>query len=69
MEAPSIRQISRTYWWLLVIRALFAVLFGILAIMAPLAAALFFVFLFGAYALLDGLLSIVVSMRCLSHAH
>src|SRR5438105_10593955 len=63
MEAPSLRQISRTYWWLLVIRALFAVLFGILAIIAPLVAALFFIFLFGAYALLDGLLSIVVSLQ------
>lgn len=63
MEAPSIRQISRTYWWLLVLRALFAVLFGILAIIAPIVATLFFIFLFGAYALLDGLLSIVVSLQ------
>lgn len=63
MEAPSIRQISRTYWWLLVIRAIFAVLFGILAIIAPLVAALFFIFLFGAYALFDGILSIVVSLQ------
>ncbi len=39
MEAPSIRQISRTYWWLLVIRALFAVLFisGIFEILAAFA--------------------------------
>ncbi len=63
MEVPSIRQISRTYWWLLLIRGIVAVLFGILAIIAPLAAALFFIFLFGAYVLLDGILSIVVSLQ------
>src|SRR6266480_2662191 len=63
MEVPSIRQVSRTYWWLLLIRGIFAVLFGILAIIAPAVAALFFIFLFGAYVLLDGILSIVVSLQ------
>src|SRR5437016_13364952 len=62
MEVPTIRQISRTYWWLLLIRGIFAVLFGILAIIAPAVAALFFIFLFGAYVLLDGILSIVASL-------
>src|SRR5947199_652854 len=63
MEVPSMRQVSRTYWWLLLIRGIFAVLFGILAIIAPVVAALFFIFLFGAYVLLDGILSIVVSLQ------
>src|SRR6266566_1110792 len=63
MEVPSIRQISRTYWWLLLIRGIFAALFGLLAIIAPAVAALFFIFLFCAYVLLDGILSIVVSLQ------
>ncbi len=63
MEVPSTRQLSRTYWWLLLIRGILAVLFGILAIIAPLVAALFFIFLFGAYVLFDGILSIVVALQ------
>src|SRR5437868_1337228 len=67
MEVPSMRQVSRTYWWLLLIRGIFAVLFGILAIIAPVVAALFFIFLFGAYVLLDGILSILVGIVFFVH--
>ena len=52
------RQISRAYWWSLVIRAIVALLFGIAAFISPLFAGLFLIYLFGAYALLDGILAV-----------
>ena len=52
------RQISRAYWWSLVIRAIVALLFGIAAFISPLFAGLFLIYLFGVYALLDGILAV-----------
>lgn len=56
-------QISRAYWWSLVIRGIVALLFGIAALLSPLVVGLFLIFLFGAYALLDGILAIIVSLQ------
>lgn len=63
MEIPTMRQIGRSYWWLLVLRAIVAVLFGILAIVSPLLTVFFLIYLFGAYALVDGIVAIVVSIQ------
>jgi uncharacterized membrane protein HdeD (DUF308 family) len=57
------RQISRAYWWSLVIRAVVAILFGIAALISPLVVGLFLIYLFGAYALLDGILAVIVSLQ------
>src|SRR5437588_258860 len=35
MEVPTIRQISRTYWWLLLIRGIAAIILGIFAFFQP----------------------------------
>lgn len=59
----AIRQISRAYWWLLVIRAIIALLFGIMALIWAQFTLLFLVYLFGAYALLDGILAVIVSVQ------
>lgn len=57
------RQISRAYWWSLVIRAIIALLFGIMALISSQFTLLFLVYLFGAYALLDGILAVIVSLQ------
>jgi uncharacterized membrane protein HdeD (DUF308 family) len=57
------RQISQAYWWSLVIRAIVALLFGIAALLSPLFVGLFLIYLFGAYALLDGILAVIVSLQ------
>ncbi|HVM70931.1 MAG TPA: HdeD family acid-resistance protein [Anaerolineales bacterium] len=49
-------------WWVLALRGVVAVLFGVAAIIWPVIALQVFVLLFGAFALADGLLSIVISL-------
>ena len=57
------RQISRAYWWSLVIRGAIAILFGIMALISVQFALLFLVYLFGAYALLDGIIAVILSLQ------
>jgi uncharacterized membrane protein HdeD (DUF308 family) len=54
-------QLARN-WWLLLLRGLAAVIFGVLAIMSPLLAATVLVLFFGAYALVDGVIAIYASL-------
>lgn len=63
MDVTTMRQMSRSYWWLLLLRAIVAVLFGIAAITWPGLTLIFLVYLFGAYALLDGIMTIVVALQ------
>jgi len=48
-------------WWLLALRGMVAVLFGLAALVWPGATLKALVLLFGAYALVDGLLALIVS--------
>jgi uncharacterized membrane protein HdeD (DUF308 family) len=50
-------------WWAVALRGVAAVLFGILALLAPSAAFVFLVLLFGAYALVDGVLALYVASQ------
>ena len=59
--------LSARYWWALFLRGLFAVLFGLLAILIPSSALLALVLLFGAYALLGGIFDLVSAARSPSH--
>src|SRR5512138_1795361 len=52
-----------TRWWALVIRGLAAITFGILAFVKPSISLLALVILWGAYALVDGVFAIVLSIR------
>jgi len=54
------RQMSQAYWWLLILRGVVALLFGIMAIISVEFTLLFLVYLFGAYVLLDGIMAIIV---------
>lgn len=49
-------------WWLIALRGLFAVLFGLAALIWPNLALVSLVFLFGAYLLADGLLAVIAGL-------
>jgi uncharacterized membrane protein HdeD (DUF308 family) len=53
----------RLNWWLLALRGLIAVLFGVLAFMWPGATLITLVWLFGAFALANGILSLVLAAK------
>jgi uncharacterized membrane protein HdeD (DUF308 family) len=50
------------YWWVLVIRGVFAILFGVLAFTLPVATLAALVLVFGAFAFADGIFAIVTAV-------
>ncbi|HYA98791.1 MAG TPA: DUF308 domain-containing protein, partial [Ktedonobacteraceae bacterium] len=62
MDATT-RQITQAYWWLLMIRGVIALLFGIMALISVEFTLLFLVYLFGAYVLIDGIMAITASLQ------
>jgi uncharacterized membrane protein HdeD (DUF308 family) len=50
-------------WWLMAVRGLIAILFGVVAFIAPAVTILTLVFLFGAFAMANGILSLVVAYQ------
>ncbi len=56
-----LKLLSR-HWWILALRGLLAVVFGVLALVWPASTARVLVVLFGIYALIDGLFSLVSAL-------
>lgn len=56
-------QVARRHWWALLVRGILAILFGIIALAAPGIALLAFIYVFAAYAIIDGIIAIVVSFQ------
>ena len=63
---PMLQPISR-YWWALVLRGITAIAFGVLAFAWPGITLQVLVLYFGAYALIDGILSLAAALR--GHGH
>ena len=63
MKTIPSTQVSQRYWWTLGLRGLLAVLFGLVAILWPGLTLLVLVSLFGAYALVDGVMALVVAFQ------
>jgi uncharacterized membrane protein HdeD (DUF308 family) len=56
-------ELLKSNWWLLALRGVLAIVFGILALVWPQITTVFLVLLFGAYALVDGLITAIVSIK------
>lgn len=56
----------RSHWWVMLVRGILAILFGIIALLAPGIALLAFIFVFAAYAILDGIAAIAASFQARS---
>lgn len=63
MPLSQLMQGAARYWWLMVLRGVFAVLFGIVAWAWPGVTLLVLVTIWGAYALADGVLSLIAAFR------
>ena len=57
------QKVTLHEWWVLLVRGILAIIFGIIALAAPGIALLAFIYVFAAYALLDGIIAIVVSLQ------
>jgi uncharacterized membrane protein HdeD (DUF308 family) len=63
MTSPDVAAVARSVWWLVLLRGVFAILFGLIALFTPGTALLALVYVFGAYAILDGVTAIVAGIR------
>lgn len=59
IAAPIVRR----NWWIMALRGLFAVIFGLIALVAPGIALLAFIYVFAAYALIDGGIAIITAIQ------
>ncbi len=59
----DLSAVARGVWWLVLLRGILAILFGLFALFAPGSALLALVFVFGAYAILDGVTALVAGIR------
>ena len=69
MNVMADMRISRNYWWLMGLRGLFAVLFGVIALLRPGLTLLVLVYLFGAYAVVSGVMAVIVSLEVRRYLH
>jgi uncharacterized membrane protein HdeD (DUF308 family) len=63
MIQNSVAQVALRNWWMLALRGLLAIIFGLLVLAFPGVALLTFIYVFAAYAIIDGLVSVFVSIR------
>ncbi len=61
--ADDLARVAKAIWWLVLIRGILAIVFGILALVLPGVAFLALVYTFAAYAFVDGIANIVHAVR------
>ncbi|HZZ48374.1 MAG TPA: HdeD family acid-resistance protein [Pseudonocardia sp.] len=65
----NVKSVATAMWWLVLLRGIFMVIFGVVALMSPGIALLTLVWLFGFYAILDGVAAIGIGVRTRGEPH
>ncbi len=63
MGVVTTGEVARTYWWLVLVRGIVALLFGIVAVGWTHIAILFLIYLLGAYFLIDGIMGVILAFQ------
>jgi uncharacterized membrane protein HdeD (DUF308 family) len=62
LENVAVQAIKRN-WWLLALRGVFAIIFGLIALFFPGIALRAFIIVFGVYAIIDGIAAVVIAIQ------
>ena len=65
----NVKSAAKAVWWLVLLRGIFMVIFGIIALVSPGIALLTLVWVFGFYAILDGIAALVIGIRTRGEPH
>jgi len=65
----TVQSVAKTVWWLVLLRGIFMVIFGIIALVSPGIALLTLVWVFGIYAIIDGIAAIAMGIRTRGEPH
>ena len=59
----NVKSVANAVWWIVLLRGIFMVIFGLIALVSPGIALLTLVWVFGFYAILDGVPAIMIGVR------
>jgi uncharacterized membrane protein HdeD (DUF308 family) len=65
----NVKSIAKAVWWVVLLRGIFMAIFGLIALVSPGIALLTLIWLFGFYAIIDGITAIVIGIRGRGEAH
>ena len=65
----TVQSVAKTVWWLVLLRGVLMVLFGIIALVSPGIALLTLVWVFGIYAILDGIAAVALGIGTRGEPH
>lgn len=69
MSANDVQRAVRSLWWLVLIRGILGVLFGLFALFVPGLALLALVYAYGFYAIMDGVVALLLGFRNRGMSH
>jgi uncharacterized membrane protein HdeD (DUF308 family) len=65
----TVKSVAKAVWWLVLLRGILMAIFGIIALVSPGIALLTLIWVFGFYALLDGITAIIMGIRTRGEPH
>ncbi len=65
----NVKSVADAVWWIVLLRGILMVIFGLIALVSPGIALLTLVWVFGFYAILDGISAVVIGIRARGEPH